>query len=300
MTMMIESFQYRRVAAAGADLNVAFSGAGPPLLLLHGYPQTHLAWHRVAPVLARDFTVVAPDLRGYGDSIVKDEGPEGMAKRTMALDQLAIMEALGFDRFAVVGHDRGGRVAYRLALDHPARVTALVSLTVIPTLEMWSRTTKAFAMGAYHWFLFAQPHDLPERLIGADPDYFFDWTLRKMARYPERLSPDVVAAYRAAFRRRAVRHAIMNDYRAGATMDEAHDQADRDGGRRLTCPVYVTWEQGRYRDGDTPVEIWRQWADDVAGGPLDAGHLQAEEAPEGLLAMITPFLKKHSAPAKAT
>jgi haloacetate dehalogenase len=298
--MKIEGFQYRRVASLGADLNVAWAGSGPPLLLLHGYPQTHLAWHRIAPILARDFTVVAPDLRGYGDSIVTAEGPEGMAKRTMALDQLAIMEALDFNRFAVVGHDRGGRVAYRLALDHPARVAALVSLTVIPTLEMWARTTKAFAMGAYHWFLFAQPHDLPERLIGADPGFFFDWTLRRMARYPERLTPEAVAAYRAAFLRPEVRQAVMNDYRAGAAVDEAHDQADRNTGRRVACPVYVTWESGRYRDGDTPIEIWRHWADNVDGAAIEAGHLQAEEAPEDLLRLITPFLKKHSAPAKAT
>lgn len=291
--MVLEGFHYRRISTAGADLNVAYAGDGPPLLLLHGYPQTHVAWHRIAPALAREFTVVAPDLRGYGDSVVREEGPEGMSKRAMAFDQLATMAALGFERFAVLGHDRGGRVAYRLALDHPDTVTALVSLTVIPTLEMWARTTKEFAMGAYHWFLFAQPHDLPERLIGCDPGYFFDWTLRRMARYPERLLPEAVSAYRAAFLRAAVRRAIMNDYRAGATVDEAHDQADHAQGRRIGCPIYVTWEAGRYRDGDTPIEIWRRWAAVVEGSAIDGGHIQAEEAPDQILEVITPFLRKH-------
>lgn len=258
---------------------MAYAGDGPPLLLLHGYPETHLAWHRIAPVLARNFTVVAPDLRGYGDSAVRQEGPDGMSKRAMALDQRAIMATLGFERFAVIGHDRGGRVAYRLALDHSDKVIALVSLTVIPTLEMWARTTKGFAMDAYHWFLFAQPHDLPERLIGGDPGYFFDWTLARMARYPERLSPQAVSAYRAAFLKPAVRQAIMNDYRAGATVDEAHDRADHDAGRRLSCPIYVTWESGRYRDGNTPIDIWRRWAADVHGSEIDAGHCRPRRHP---------------------
>ena len=278
-------------------MNVASAGNGPPLLLLHGYPQTHLAWHRLAPVLAREFTVVAPDLRGYGDSTLTgpESGPPAMAKRALALDQIAVMRSLGFERFAIMGHDRGARVAYRLALDHPEHVSALVSLTVIPTLEMWQSTTKAFAMGAYHWFLFAQPFDLPERLLGADPGYFFDWTLRKMARYPERLDPAAVAAYRAAFLRAEVRHAMMNDYRAGAKLDEEHDRTDRDQGRHLACPVCVTWESGRYESGETPIEIWRHWADDVSGGPIEAGHLQAEEAPDDVLAIALPFLRMHAA-----
>jgi haloacetate dehalogenase len=295
--MMLRGFQYRRIATSAASISVASGGSGPPLLLLHGYPQTHLAWHRIAPILAQTHTVVAPDLRGYGDSthIGNEDGPPAFAKRVMALDQIAVMKALGFERFAVMGHDRGARVAYRLALDHHERVAALVSLTVIPTLEMWQRTTKAFAMGAYHWFLFAQPFDLPERLIAGDPGYFFDWTLRKMAKYPERLDPAAVAAYRAAFLCADVRHAMMNDYRAGATLDEEHDRADRDQGRRLACPVCVTWEAGRYDAGETPIEIWRRWADQVSGGPINAGHLQAEEAPDEVLAIALPFLRAHSA-----
>jgi haloacetate dehalogenase len=295
--MLIPGFEYRRIALPSSSINVASSGAGPPLPLLHGYPQSHLAWHRVAPVLAKTHTVVAPDLRGYGDSTFTGSagGSPAFTKRAMALDQVAVMQALGFERFAVVGHDRGARVGYRLALDHPERVTALVSLTVIPTLEMWQRTTKAFAMGAYHWFLFAQPFDLPERLLGADPGYFFDWTLRKMAKYPERLDPGAIAAYRAAFLRPEVRHAMMNDYRAGATFDEDHDSADLGSGRRLRCPVCVTWEAGRYETGETPVDIWRRWADAVSGESIDAGHLQAEEAPDEVLAILRRFLSARCA-----
>ncbi|SKA35862.1 haloacetate dehalogenase [Enhydrobacter aerosaccus] len=293
--MLLQDFSYRRITTAGGSISFAIGGSGPPLLLLHGYPQTHLAWHRVAPMLAREFTVVAPDLRGYGDSGGRDTTfePASFSKRAMALDQVELMQACGFDHFAVVGHDRGGRVAYRLALDHPKRVNALVSLTVIPTLEVWARTSKPFAMGAWHWFFFAQPFDLPERLIGADPGYFFDWTLRRMAKYFDRLSPEAITAYRSAFLRPDVRRAIFADYRAGATVDEGHDREDRQAGRRLACPVFVTWEAGRYSSGDSPVDIWRSWADEVDGGPIDAGHLQAEEAPEDLLTAILPFLRLH-------
>jgi haloacetate dehalogenase len=220
--------------------------------------------------------------------------PAALSKRAMAMDQIEVMQACGFDQFAVLGHDRGARVAYRLALDHPERVNALVSLTVIPTIEVWERTSKGFAMGAWHWLFFAQPFDLPERLIGGDPGYFFDWTLTKMAKYPERLAPQAIAAYRAAFMRADVRRAIFNDYRAGATLDEEHDREDRRRGRRLGCPVYVTWEADRYHTGETPIDIWHAWADEVQGCPIDAGHLQAEEAPEELIAAVLPFLRTHA------
>lgn len=293
---MLDGFAYHTVETGEAAIRVAVAGSGPPVLLLHGYPQTHMAWHRIAPVLARDFTVVAPDLRGYGDSIVSAHlsGPESMAKRALALDQVAVMARFGFDRYAVVAHDRGARVGYRLALDHPASVKAFVSLTVVPTVEVWQRVDMAFAMGAWHWFLFAQAFDLSERLIGADPDDFLDRTLRKMTRYRDRLAPEAVAAYRAAFRRPAVRHAMMNDYRAAATTDLDHDKADRAAGRRLGCPVLVTWEAGRHETGETPADIWRGWADHVAGAAIDAGHLQAEEASDAVLALLIPFLRRNA------
>jgi haloacetate dehalogenase len=293
---MFEGFAHRFIEVGAARLRVAIGGDGPPVLLLHGYPQTHLAWHVIAPVLAKEFTVVAPDLRGYGESrlLAGPGGPADFCKRALAIDQAELMQALGFERFAVVGHDRGARVGYRLALDRPDLVAGFFSLTVIPTIEMWDRADKAFAMGAYHWFLFAQPADLPERLVGGDPGYFFDWTLRRMARYLDRLSPAAVAAYRAAFERAEVRSAVFNDYRAGATIDSEHDAADRKAGRRLQCPVFVTWEQSRFTSGETPIDIWRNWADAVDGAPIDAGHLQAEEAPEEVLAHLLPFLRRHA------
>ncbi|MGO4712662.1 alpha/beta fold hydrolase [Bradyrhizobium sp. 2TAF24] len=291
---LFEPFVRHNVDAGEARIAAWTAGEGPPLLLLHGYPQTHLAWHRIAPQLAERYTVVATDLRGYGDS----RGPQGDAahvnhsKRAMAADQLAVMRHFGFDRFAVIGHDRGARVGYRLALDHPDAVAAFTSLTVIPSIEMWERVDKAFALGAYHWFLFAQPYDLPERLLAGDPDYFLDWTLRKMARYRDRLSETAVAAYRDAFRRPEVRHAMMEDYRAGAGIDLDHDIADRAAGRRLACPVQVLWEEGRLMFDKDPVAVWRGWADAVEGHTIAAGHLLAEETPAEVLSAVLPFLAR--------
>jgi haloacetate dehalogenase len=288
---MFENFQRRRIPGAGAEINLVIGGAGPPLLLLHGYPETHVAWHRIGPALAEKFTVVATDLRGYGDSSAprSDEEHRAYSKRAMAADQLAVMKSLGFDQFAVVGHDRGGRVGYRLALDHPEAVTALVSLTVIPTADVWAAADRKFGANAYHWFLFAQEFDLPERLIGADPDYFLDWTLRRMAADSRCLATEAVAEYRRCFRRPEVRHAMMEDYRAAAGCDDEDDKADLAVGRKLRCPVQVLWEARRA----SPIEIWRRWADRVEGAPIDAGHLLAEEAPEAVLAAIGPFLRKH-------
>jgi haloacetate dehalogenase len=293
---MFDGFQRVRCDAGDATIAGVVGGNGPPLLLLHGYPQTHCAWHRVAPPLAREFTVVATDLRGYGDSTAPaDDARHGpYCKRAMATDQIAVMRELGFDRFAVVAHDRGARVGYRLALDRPDAVSALVSLTVVPTSEVWHRTDKAFALGAYHWFLLAQPYDLPERLIGADPDFFLDWTLRKMTRGRDFLAPAAIAEYRRCFRRPDVRHAMMEDYRAAASIDHELDAADRAAGHRLACPLHVLWEQDRYAGGETPIDIWRQWADEVTGQPIAAGHLMAEEAPDDVLAGILPFLRRHS------
>jgi haloacetate dehalogenase len=207
----------------------------------------------------------------------------------MAADQLTVMKRLGFDQFAIVGHDRGARVGYRLALDNPQAVTALVCLTVIPTADVWAAADKKFGTNAYHWFLFAQEFDLPEKLIGADPDYFLDWTLRRMAADPGCPAAEAVAEYRRCFRRPEVRHAMMEDYRAGAGCDDEDDKADLAVGKKLRCPVQVLWEARR----PSPIEIWRRWADRVEGAPIDAGHLLAEEAPEAVLGAIRPFLRRH-------
>jgi haloacetate dehalogenase len=291
---MFEAFERHDIETGEARIACRIGGSGPPLLLLHGYPQTHVAWHRIAPVLARHYTVIATDLRGYGDS----SGPQqadaaAYSKRTMARDQVAVMQHFGFSRFGIVGHDRGARVGYRLVLDHPGMVAAFVSLTVIPSSEVWARAGKTFALGAYHWFLFAQPYDLPERLLAADPDYFLEWTLRKMTQSRDLLSDEAVQAYRDAFRRPGVRHAMMQDYRAGATIDDEHDLADRAADRQLDCPVLVLWEEDRFTGQETPLAIWRHWARDVQGWPIPGGHLQPEEQPDAVLAAIVPFLDRH-------
>jgi len=290
---MLDGFHCHDVQTEDATIAAFIGGSGPPLLLLHGYPQTHFAWRHVAPVLASDYTVVAPDLRGYGDS----RGPQradasAYSKRTMARDQLAVMKQFGFDRFAVVGHDRGARVGYRMALDHPEAVRAYVSLTVVPTSEVWARAGKDFALGAYHWMLFAQPYDLPERLLSGDPDFFLDWTLHRMTKDAGAVSDDARAAYREAFRRPEVRHAMMQDYRAGASVDHEHDLADRAAGKVLDCPVLVLWEEGRFSDPNTPLQIWRNWARNIDGRAIPGGHLQPEEQPEAVLAAVRPFLER--------
>jgi haloacetate dehalogenase len=292
---MFDKFQRHDIETGDGRIACFVGGNGPPLLLLHGYPQTHMAWHRIAPVLAQSYTVVATDLRGYGDSRGPQQGPASdYSKRTMARDQVAVMDRLGFGRFAVIGHDRGARVGYRLVLDHPGRINAYVSLTVIPSSEVWARADKAFALGAYHWFMFAQPYDLPERLLAADPDYFLDWTLRKMTKAPEALSDKAIRSYRDAFRRVEVRHAMMQDYRAAATVDHEHDLDDRNAGRRLDCPVLVLWEEGRFDGKTDPLQIWREWAEQADGHAIPGGHLQAEEQPEAVLDAVLPFLARYA------
>jgi haloacetate dehalogenase len=288
---LFPGFRTVQLRRAESMVHAVVGGHGPPVLLLHGYPQTHVAWHRMAPVLAREFTVVAPDLRGYGASIGPAGGPphDAYSKRAMAGDVLALMrDELGFERFAVVGHDRGGRVGYRLALDHPQAVRAFSSLTVIPTEAMWANAGMAFGLKAYHWYLFAQPFDLPERLLRADPAYFLDWTLRGMALDDSRIAPEARAAYHEAFARESVRHAMMEDYRAGASVDLAHDREAQAAGRKLACPVQVLWSEG----AADPRPVWRTWADEVEGASVQAGHLLAEEAPQAVLEHLLPFLRR--------
>jgi haloacetate dehalogenase len=290
----IAGFTPRRITTAGAEIHLAVGGSGPPLLLLHGYPETHYCWHRVAPGLAARFTVVCPDLRGYGASRATiPETPDHAvhAKRAMAQDQVEAMAALGFQRFFVAGHDRGGRVAYRLALDHPDRVLKLATLDMVPTLETFERMNAASALSAYHWLFLAQKFDLPERLIGADPDFYLDWTVRSWCGAGASLAPDAMEAYRIAFRDPSVIHATCEDYRAGATIDCDIDRADREAGRRIACPLLALWG-GRRSVGaaaSDPLAIWRRWADTVEGAPIDCGHFLQEEAPEEVGAALSGF-----------
>jgi haloacetate dehalogenase len=284
---MFEGFETSMVDTGEATLRVRHGGSGPPLLLLHGYPQTHAMWHKVGPMLARDFTVVAPDLRGYGESSKPETMPdhEPYSKRAMARDAVALMQHFGFDSFAVAGHDRGGRVAYRLALDHPNRVSRLATLDIIPTGDMWRGADMAFGLRAWHWFFLAQPYPLPEKMIGADPDAYY---------YPNRdapwLEPEALADYLRAVHDPATIHAMCEDYRAGASYDFELDEADR-GKKRITCPMLALWGSrgslsgGRY----DALKVWREWAGDVRGGPVNSGHYLAEEAPEETHSALREF-----------
>lgn len=286
---MFENFTHRRIETSEAVINLRHGGNGPPVLLLHGHPQTHAMWHLVAPRLAENYTVVCADLRGYGDSSKPPTTPdhEPYSKRAMARDQVEVMQALGFERFAVVGHDRGGRCAYRMALDHPERILSLSVLDILPTAEHFQRTDMAFAMGYWHWFFLAQPHPIPERLIGSDPDIFYLRRGRSM------FDAAALAEYRRCYSNPETIHAMCEDYRAGATIDMRLDEADQQAGRRIACPVQALWglKNGLERWYDV-LAVWRDWADHVEGHGIDCGHYLAEEAPEETLAALEPFLAK--------
>jgi haloacetate dehalogenase len=260
-------------------------GTGPPLLLLHGYPQTHVMWHDAAARLAERFTVVVADLPGYGASFRPTPAPDHLphSKRALATDLVQAMGLLGHDRFAVAGHDRGGRVAYRMALDHPERVSAVAVLDVVPTGEVWSRADARMALGYWHWAFLATPAPLPERLIGADPDAFFDFHVRSLGlgSVPDRYPVALMRLYRGLLDDPSTVEAICEDYRAGATVDREHDDADL-GRRRITCPLLALWSAGgalpRFY-GDV-LDVWRPWADRVSGHGVSASHFLVEEQPE--------------------
>ncbi len=290
---MFEGFELMSIDTGEAVIHVRHGGSGPPLLLLHGHPQTHVMWHKIAPRLSEDFTVVATDLRGYGNSSKPRTTPDHApySKRAMASDQVEVMGQLGFEQFFVAGHDRGGRCAYRMALDHPERVLKLAVLDIVPTGEAFRRADMAFGLGFFHWFFLAQPYPFPERLIGADPDNFY-FRHRKQVGAGERLTyfdPEAFEAYRHAYRNPETIHAMCEDYRAGASIDFEMDEADR-GQRRIACPLFALW--GRNAEPDEwydVLAIWRDWADDVHGKALDCGHYLAEEAPEETYAALRDF-----------
>lgn len=299
---MFEGFEEFDIEVPGTTIHGRRGGSGPPLLLLHGIPETHLMWHRVAPELAGEFTVVATDLRGYGESGTPcsraDHAPYAM--RVLARDQAEVMRCLGYPRFAVAGHDRGARCAYRLAIDHPAAVTALAVLDIVPTAEAFRRADREFSLGYWVWSFLAAPYPVPERLIAGSPGTLVDHMLDAWSRHPQAISPEVRDAYHAQFRDPDKVHAICEQYRAAATLDIAHDEADR-GMHRLRCPVLVLWGAGGAVDRwYEPLAVWQQWADDVRGGPVQSGHFLAEEAPGETSAALSQFFRYSRHPEQHT
>jgi haloacetate dehalogenase len=283
---MFEGFERVRVETEGASINAVRGGEGPPLLLLHGSPQTLAMWHLVAPRLAEDFTVIATDLRGYGDSSKPESAPnhEPYSKRAMAEDQVAVMKHFGFEQFALCGHDRGGRVGYRMALDHPGVVMKLAVLDIVPTWEAFTRADMSFGLSYWHWFFLAQPFDLPERLLAVEPE-------KALFRGgSEAIAPEAMEQYVRCLREPETIHATCEDYRAAATLDHEHDAKDREAGRRIGCPVLALWGGRGFLEGHYDVlDVWRGWADDVRGRALDSGHYIPEEAPEETLSEVRAF-----------
>ena len=276
----------------GIHIAAVIGGAGPPLLLLHGHPQTHAIWHRVAPALAERYTVVAADLRGYGDSS-KPAGASdhsNYAKRVMAKDQLTLMRSLGFERFDVLAHDRGARVAHRLAVDHPEAVRRLALLDIAPTLAMYEQTSEAFARAYWHWFFLIQPAPLPERLIEADPAAYVRDVMGRRSAGLAPFDPLALAEYQRCLALPGAAHGLCEDYRAAAGIDMAHERDDREAGRLIEPPLLALWGgQGVIHQCFRPLEEWRRVARDVRGGQLPCGHYIAEEAPQALLEQVLPF-----------
>ena len=292
-TPLFPGFRTQPVSvASGIVIHAIAGGSGPPLLLLHGHPQTHAIWHRVAPLLAQHFTVVACDLRGYGDSSKPPGDPDhaNYSKRTMAADVLAVMRAFGFERFSVLAHDRGARVAHRLGADHPQAVRRMALLDIAPTLAMYAQTGEAFARAYWHWFFLIQPAPLPERLIEADPGAYVTDVMGRRSGGLGVFDPRALAEYRRCLALPGAAHGLCEDYRAAAGIDLEHDRQDRAQGLRLPMPLLVLWgEQGVVHRCFDPLKEWRAVADKVGGQVLPCGHYIAEEAPGALLEHVLPF-----------
>jgi haloacetate dehalogenase len=290
----IAGFARRRIDVGAVALSVQEAGEGAPLVLLHGYPQNALCWARVAPVFAEQFRVIVPDLRGYGqsDAPPDDADHHAYSKRVMAEDIMRLMDRLGHDRAMLLGHDRGARVAYRLALDHPDRVSRLGIVEIVPTGDFWAAWDADLALRAYHWTFLAQPAPLPERMIAADPVAYLEHTLASwtQGRTLDAFPDASLESYRAQMRDPARVAAMCADYRAGATVDRALDEADRAAGRRIRVPLRFLWAEGGFpaRTGD-PAGIWRRWADDVTGSACISGHFAMEENPQAVLEAFLPF-----------
>ncbi|MBV8850851.1 MAG: alpha/beta hydrolase [Methylobacteriaceae bacterium] len=293
---MIPGFTLDDIEASGARIRVARGGAGPPLLLLHGHPQNHATWCKVAPQLAESYSVIAPDLRGYGDSGKPPGGADHInySKRAMAHDMIEVMSNLGFARFAVIGHDRGGRVAHRMALDHPDAISQIAVMDIVPTATAYARTDMEFARRYFWWFFFIQPYDLPERLIGADPEYFLRKHIEGQVKTPGATTEAMFQDYLRCYKDPATRHAICEDYRAAATIDLVHDA--KDSHVRIAVSLLALWgAQGTVGALYDVLETWREKALDVRGTALDCGHSPQEERPKEFLAEVSAFLAQTAA-----
>jgi haloacetate dehalogenase len=290
MSDFFPGFRQQRVETSGAAINLEVGGSGPPLLLLHGYPQTHVMWRKVAPRLARDFTVVVPDLRGYGDSSKPPAGADFAAysKRALALDQVETMAALGFDRFAVAGHDRGARVTHRLLRDHPDKITRAASLDIVPTLFRFETIDQKAATGSWHWFFLIQGRGLPERLIGNDPEFFLRHMFGTLLRDQGAIEPAAWAEYLRCFRNPETIRATCDEYRAGASIDLVDDRADLT--QKVKAPMLILWgTHSGQGSGYDLLKVWRDHAEEVSGHGIDSGHFIPEEKPDEVYAALKAF-----------
>ena len=289
---MLDHFRKANASIGDVSIHYAIGGVGPPLLLLHGYPQTHVMWHKIAPALAERFTVVASDLRAYGDSSkpATDAQHSPYSKRSMGRDQVELMRQLGFEQFFLVGHDRGGRVGHRMALDYPGVIQKLAVLDIAPTYTMYKTTDMEFAEAYYHWFFLIQAFDLPEHMIGADPAFYLSKKFGQWGRDSSAFTPAALAEYHRCFTAETI-HASCEDYRASATIDLEHDQVDIDEDRKIQCPLLCLWgEKGFVGRKYDVIAEWKKWADQVEGKGLPCGHYLPEEAPKETLEALLDFL----------
>ena len=293
MASWLEPFRYQLLEVNGTTINTATAGQGEPVLLLHGYPQTHLMWRHIAPTLAQRYTVVVTDLRGYGDSAKPTPDPQHTvyAKRAMAKDQLAVMHQLGFERFHLIGHDRGARVAHRLVLDHPESVDRLALLDIVPTRHVLTHVNRAMATAYFHWFFLATGAGIPERLLGNEPEFWIRAMIERLLAPGARIEPEVMAEYIRCYSDPTTIAATCADYRAGAATDLADDEASAAAGEKITRPTLILWgEQSFVGKGYQPLEVWHDYATDIHGRALPAGHFLPEETPDTVLDELLAFL----------
>ena len=290
---MIDKFKAKKIKTSGAKINVKIAGNGPPVLFLHGYPQTHMIWHKIAPELSRHYTVVLTDLRGYGDSSKpkSDIDHTVYSKREMALDQVEVMQDLGFKKFSVVGHDRGARVAHRILIDHKNFIKKAVVMDIVPTLTMYEETNRDFAYNYYHWFFLTQPFDFPEKLIGMDPKYYLQKKIKSWGRNKGFITQEAFKEYLRCFSNPETIHASCEDYRASNTIDLQHDKYDY--GTKTDVPLLVLWGSDAFVGSHYNVlDVWKKYANNVKGQSLPGGHYIPEEAPKETIKVLMDFLSE--------